>query len=120
MTLAVGERLRAELERRGASVLMTRTTPQPVGLAERPVVARQADAHAFVSIHGNALPDGVNPFDAHGTSTYYFHPHSAPLARLVQDGICVRMGLRDLGTSTATWPSCAARGCRAFSRRARS
>jgi N-acetylmuramoyl-L-alanine amidase len=98
MTLAVGERLRAELERRGAVVVMTRATAEPVGLAERPATARRADAHAFVSIHGNALPDGVNPFGAHGTSTYYFHPHSAPLARAVQDGMLRRMGLRDLGT----------------------
>ena len=98
MTLAVGRRLQAELERRGAEVVMTRTTPEPVGLGDRPIVARRADAHAFVSIHGNALPDGVNPFEAHGTSTYYYHPHAAPLARRVQAGMVRRMGLRDLGT----------------------
>ena len=98
MTLAVGLRLQAELQRRGATVVMTRATPAAVGLAERPITARRADAHAFVSVHGNALPDGVNPFGAHGTSTYYFHPHSAPLARAVQEGMLRRMGLRDLGT----------------------
>jgi N-acetylmuramoyl-L-alanine amidase len=71
---------------------------EPVALGDRPIMARRADAHALVSIHLNALPDGVNPFTAHGTGTYYFHPHAAPLARAVQAGMVRRMGLRDLGT----------------------
>lgn len=97
-TLAVSRILREELERRGATVIMTRTTMDPVALVERPIMARRADAHALVSIHLNAFPDGVNPFLNNGTSTYYFHPHSAPLARAVQDGMVRHMGLRDLGT----------------------
>ena len=96
-TLAISERLKTILEARGARVVMTRTTPAPLALAIRPVLARQAGAHAFVSIHLNALPDGVNPFTAHGTGSYYFHPSSEPLARAVQRGMVHRMGLRDLG-----------------------
>jgi len=96
-TLAISERLKTILEARGARVVMTRTTPEPLALSIRPVLARQAGAHAFVSIHLNALPDGVNPFAAHGTGSYYFHPSSEPLAREVQRGMVRRMGLRDLG-----------------------
>ena len=96
-TLAISERLAAILERRGARVVMTRPTSDAVPLAIRPVLARQAGAHAFVSIHLNALPDGVNPFTAHGTGSYYFHPASERLARAVQRGMVARMGLRDLG-----------------------
>jgi N-acetylmuramoyl-L-alanine amidase len=96
-TLAISERLKSILERRGARVVMTRTTADAVPLAIRPVLARQAGAHAFVSIHLNALPDGVNPFAAHGTGSYYFHPPSERLARAVQRGMVARMGLRDLG-----------------------
>ena len=96
-TLAISQRLKTILESRGARVVMTRTTPEPLALAIRPVLARQAGAHAFVSIHLNALPDGVNPFTAHGTGSYYFHPSSEPLAREVQRGMVRRMGLRDLG-----------------------
>jgi N-acetylmuramoyl-L-alanine amidase len=77
---------------------MTRTTRDPVALADRPVIARRANAHAFVSIHLNALPDGVNPFNAHGTGTYFFHAHSLDLARSVQAGMVEHMGLRDLGS----------------------
>ena len=96
-TLAISERLKTILEARGARVLMTRTTAAPLALAIRPVMARQAGAHAFVSIHLNALPDGINPFTANGTGAYYFHPTSERLAREVQRGMVRRMGLRDLG-----------------------
>jgi N-acetylmuramoyl-L-alanine amidase len=96
-TLAISERLATILEARGARVVMTRTTAEPLALAIRPVLARRAGAHAFVSIHLNALPDGVNPFSAHGTGSYYFHPASEPLAREIQRGMVRRMGLRDLG-----------------------
>ncbi len=95
--LPIAERLRDELQRRGARVVLTRTTLAPVALADRPVIARRANAHAFVSIHLNALPDGVNPFTAHGTGTYFFQSQSAPLAREVQAGMVQQMGLRDLG-----------------------
>jgi N-acetylmuramoyl-L-alanine amidase len=95
--LPVAERVRALLEERGARVLMTRTTPAAVGLTERGVAARRADAHAFVSVHLNAFPDGVNPFTSNGTSVLFFHQHSEPLARTVQAQLVRRLGLRDLG-----------------------
>jgi N-acetylmuramoyl-L-alanine amidase len=100
--LAVGERARTLLEQRGARVVMTRTTPDPVPLAERPIIARRANAHALVSIHLNALPDGVNPFTAHGTETYFLHPHAEPLARAVQQRLVARMGLRNNGVFSRT------------------
>ena len=96
--LQVGMRLKTMLESRGATVYMTRTTPEPVDLALRPVLARRANANAFVSIHLNAYPDGVNIFTAqNGTGTYYFHDLSEPLARPVQRGLVQQMGLPNLG-----------------------
>ncbi|MCC6930571.1 MAG: N-acetylmuramoyl-L-alanine amidase [Gemmatimonadaceae bacterium] len=96
-TLEIAQRLKPLLESRGATVLMTRTTSTALGLSDRPELARRANAHAFVSIHLNALPDGVNPFTAHGTGTYYFNPRAEPLAREVQRAMVRHMGLRDLG-----------------------
>jgi len=96
-TLAVGLKLKTLLEARGATVVMTRSTPDPVALGDRPIIARRAGAHALISIHLNALPDGINPFTAHGTGTYFFHPQAEPLARAVQRGMIQQMGLRDLG-----------------------
>lgn len=100
--LAVGDRMRALLEQRGATVIMTRTTPEPLALADRPIIARRAHAHALVSIHLNALPDGVNPFSANGTETYFLHPHAEPLARAAQRRMVARMGLRDNGVYSRT------------------
>ncbi len=93
----VGEQVASLLRARGANVVMTRNSLAPVGLTERGVTARRANAHAFISVHLNALPDGVNPFTANGTSTLFYHQHSEPLARPVQEELMKRFGLRDLG-----------------------
>ncbi len=96
-TLAIAQQLEAMLNARGATVIMTRTTQDPVALTSRPVIARRANVDAMVSIHLNALPDGMNPFTSHGTGTYFFHPQSLALARAIQSGMVAAMGLRDLG-----------------------
>lgn len=96
-TLWVGERLAAMLRSRGATVVMTRTTMEPVALGDRPTIARRANAHLLVSIHLNALPDGVNPFRVQGTGTYFFRAQAEPLARAVQRGLVAQLRLPDLG-----------------------
>ncbi len=98
-TLGISERVKVYLEAKGATVVMTRSAPGAVALADRPVIARRANAHAFVSIHLNAYPDGVNPFERPGTGSYYFNAWSEPFARAVQAGMVRHMGLRDLGVN---------------------
>jgi N-acetylmuramoyl-L-alanine amidase len=95
--LHVSERLRRMLEQRGANVVMTRTTMDPVDLRLRSVIARRVNAHALLSVHLNAFGDGVNPFANNGTSTLFFHPQSEPLARAIQRALVRQFGLRDLG-----------------------
>jgi len=95
--LPVAERLAQLLEARGARVVMTRTTDEAVALTDRPVIARRANAHAFLSVHLNAFGDGTNPFVNHGTSTLFFHQPSEPLARHVQRRLMTEIGQRDLG-----------------------
>jgi N-acetylmuramoyl-L-alanine amidase len=68
-----------------------------VGLEDRPAIARRANGELLLSIHLNALPDGMNPYTSHGTGTYFYQPHSISLARDVQAGMLSRMGLRDRG-----------------------
>jgi N-acetylmuramoyl-L-alanine amidase len=96
--LQVGMRLRDLLTQRGANVVMTRTTPDPVDLGLRPIISRRANAHAFVSIHLNAFPDGVNPFENNGSLTLYFWPHSIPLGTATHAALLSELGLRDNGT----------------------
>jgi N-acetylmuramoyl-L-alanine amidase len=95
--LAVARRLAGLLERAGAKVILTRTDDTALGLYERPQLAETAGAHLFVSVHQNAFPDGVDPFTASGTSTFYFHPHAEALARAIQAELLHEFRLRDLG-----------------------
>lgn len=96
--LQVGFRLRDLLTQAGANVVMTRTTPDPVDLGLRPIISRRANANAFVSIHLNAFPDGVNPFVNNGSLTLYFWPQSIPLGVATQAALLAELGLRDNGT----------------------
>jgi N-acetylmuramoyl-L-alanine amidase len=96
--LEVAWRLRELLVDQGANVIMTRVDSGPVALDDRAVIARRANADAFVSIHLNAFPDGVNPFTStEGSATYFYYGQAEPLARAVQRGLVARMGLPDQG-----------------------
>jgi N-acetylmuramoyl-L-alanine amidase len=95
--LAVALELRTLLEKGGAQVIMTRTSDVAVSLASRPIFADSVNADLLISVHNNALPDGVNPFTNSGTSVFYNQPRSAPLARAVDAALVQRLGLRDLG-----------------------
>jgi len=97
--LVVALALRDLLEREGARVVMTRTADTAIDLYERTGMAERANAEILVSIHNNALPDGVNPFVNHGTSTYYFFPRSARLAMLTQQAMVGELGLANLGAA---------------------
>ena len=68
-----------ELQRRGATVYLTRTDNVRVELEERKNIARQYNPDMFVSIHCNASPNASN----FGTAVYYFRPMSQPLASSV-------------------------------------
>ena len=96
--LPVGFILKRILEERGANVVMTRTTRDVVELALRPVIARRAGAHAFVSLHYNAYGDGVNPLrQPNGMEVYFYRPHSEQLARAVQSELVREQPLDDQG-----------------------
>lgn len=97
VVLGVALKVAGLLERYGARVVLTRSTEDPVGLFERANLAEDSNAELLVSIHANALPDGVNPFVNNGTSVYYFHPRSAALARHLDRALVRQFGFRDLG-----------------------
>lgn len=95
--LGIGLALERMLADAGALPVLLRRDTLPMGLYERTSAAIEAGGELYVSIHNNALPDGVMPFGQEGTSTYYYHPHSRHLATTVQEGMLDAMRLRDLG-----------------------
>ena len=70
ITLGIGKLLRAELLRRGLTVVLTRSTDTLIDLASRPTFCR-ADCDLFVSIHVNSMPPGRRQTSVNGVETYF-------------------------------------------------
>jgi len=112
--LAIGLRIAERLRAAGAIVSLTRTTDVSVDLAARPAQAVREDADLLISVHNNAFGEEANPFRDHGTSTYWFQPNSADLARTLDRRIAGVTMIPDLGAKFGnlalvrpTWmPSC--------------
>lgn len=96
---AIARAIEQRLRRSGALPIVTRDGPDhELGLLDRPRMAVEREADLFVSLHNNALPDGVNPFSKpRGFAIFYYHPQSLELARNVHRGFRVRVPLPDEG-----------------------
>ena len=95
--LWISQELKKRLEKRGAKVRMTRNGHEDLALYARTQFAESLKADLLVSIHNNSLPDGINPYYNHGTSVYYYHPHSKALAEAVHDAMLDGTELPDHG-----------------------
>lgn len=87
--------LEHELKNRGANVIMTRTGDDYTGLNERVDVANSENAVLFISLHGNALPDGKDPNANSGTSVYYYYNQAKPLADYIIAQMTSQLGMRN-------------------------
>jgi len=97
VTLDVARRLATLLASRGARVVMTRTDAGAVSLDRRVAMARASGAHAFVSIHADAVASGADPSRDIGTAVFASRPHSMGLARAVSRALVPQLGLPDRG-----------------------
>jgi len=97
VNLHIAQKLRYVLQKRGAEVMMTRYGMEDVPLYHRPQIAVENNCDILISIHNNALPDGVNPFYNNGVSTYYYHPQSQPLAKEIQKELAKELEIPDYG-----------------------
>jgi N-acetylmuramoyl-L-alanine amidase len=74
------------LQDRGVRVILTRTSEVDVDLPPRVALANSSGAHAFLSIHANAL--NMERPDVNGIETFYFQsPLSRALASSVQSEV---------------------------------
>jgi N-acetylmuramoyl-L-alanine amidase len=97
VNLALATELERCLAGRGARVVLTRRGPRGPSLGDRVALAEGARADFLLSLHHNAVPDGVDPYLNMGTSVYYFHQHCKPLAQHLQKALVAELGLGDLG-----------------------
>ena len=96
--MALANELKPLLEKAGATVIMTRHGNNRMGLQARYELALAQQAHIFVSLHYNALPETINPLSrARGYSVYYNYPHSFQLAQAVYDSYTRNVPLPDNG-----------------------
>ena len=87
IVLAISKKVAAKLRAKGAEVMLTRETDVEVALPERSAMAQKAGAEVFVSIHTNAIPDGVDPNTVSGAGGYFFQPQSRALAQSILESI---------------------------------
>ena len=81
--------LKAELEKQGAHIILTRNDDSDIGMQQRLNFLREQNPDILISIHNNA---GGNPITTKGTSTYYRHIgyrslSTAILSKLLELGI---------------------------------
>ncbi len=93
INLSIAKLVEAELKKRGARVIMTRKGDNYVSLKDRVEIANYGDAVVFISIHGNALPDGADPNKNSGTSIYYYYNQAKPLADIIMDTVVSEIGV---------------------------
>lgn len=89
--------LKKKLEEKGAFVVLTRGQNYGASMKARIQTAIFSEADILLSLHFNALPDGVNPFRNHGISTYYYQPQSYGLAKLIQKMLLKQTGAKNFG-----------------------
>jgi N-acetylmuramoyl-L-alanine amidase len=100
------EQLKTALEEKGAVVVFTHGKFDGIDIESRSKMAAFLKADILLSLHFNALPDGVNPFKPRGISTYYNQPHSYRLAYLIQNNLLEKTKARNFGFHYSTFAVC--------------
>ena len=103
INLSIAYKLSALLRQKGANVVMSRTDDSDLGLYPRVDMAIDNKAHFLISIHANALPDGQNPIERHGTSVYYYNENAKELAHLIGKNLVADTGLKDDGVNVGNF-----------------
>ncbi len=96
VTLDVTMRLKDLLEEAGANVILTRMDDSYISLYERPMIANNLFADAFISIHCNSFP---NNSTVRGIEVYYYpeRPAGKVLAGLIAKQVITATGLNNRG-----------------------
>lgn len=85
VNLDVSLLLQAALERRGATVIMTRTDDSTSGPNDRAAQINRDQPTLALSIHYNALPDSGDALNTAGIGMFWFHAQAHDLAQFLHD-----------------------------------
>jgi len=85
--------LKAELEKQGAIIILTRTDDSDISMLQRLSLLNKQKPDILVSIHNNA---GGNPITVKGTSTYYRHIGFRPLSTAILNKL-LELGIQNFG-----------------------
>lgn len=85
VNLDVSLLLQAALERRGATVMMTRTDDTASGPNDRAAQINRDQPTLALSIHYNALPDSGDALNTAGIGAFWFHAQAHDLAQFLHD-----------------------------------
>lgn len=96
VNLQITLKLKKLLENKGAKVFLTHSG-EGISLRERKGKVNSFSPEISISIHNNAVPDGVDPIKHNGSSVYYYYPQAKTLAEFIHKNFLNNLGLRDFG-----------------------
>jgi len=111
LALNITNKLKFELERLGAKVIMTRTDDSRVLLEERLDMNRKALPDLFLAIHLNALETTKNAGSVFGFGAWYRNELSAELAKSVSTSVCSELGRVKKGANKSNLYVCRGTWC---------
>jgi len=91
VNLDVSRLLQAALERRGATVIMTRTDDTTSGPNDRAAQIYRDQPTLALSIHYNALPDSGDALNTAGIGAFWFHAQAHDLAQFLHDHLVTEL-----------------------------
>ncbi len=103
INLAIATNLIKLLEQAGANVTTSRTDDSKVPLYQRVEKAKENNALISLSIHANALPNGMNPYINHGTEVHYYNENAKVLAQIIKNNLVNDLQLQDNGVRRSSF-----------------
>ena len=94
----IAQKTKEKLEALGAVVFMSKEEGENMPLARRQEKVLSEQAHLFISLHNNALPDNIDPLARpRGFTFYYYYPHSYTFAEAIERSFVKNIALPDDG-----------------------
>lgn len=97
INLATALRLKDELEKLGAEVLLTRATDIKIPLKDVLGTSRQQRPDMFISLHANSMADNVDISKIDGFSVYFREEIARDLATTIHKNVITNLGRTDKG-----------------------